>query len=122
MAGVNIGSIAIDSVNPKKLRDFYAGVTGWEPATFWGSPALAFGGKLVVVFIPCDFDYIPPVWPEEPGQQQKQMHFDFEVDDVPSAVQDAIALGATKPESQYGGEQWVTLLDPEGRPFCLCAK
>jgi hypothetical protein len=70
----------------------------------------------------CDFEYIPPVWPEEPGKQQKQMHFNFQVDDLPSAVEDAIKLGATKAAAQYGEEHFVTMLDPEGHPFCLCRK
>jgi predicted enzyme related to lactoylglutathione lyase len=70
----------------------------------------------------CDFDYIPPVWPEEPGRQQKQMHFNFQVDDLQSTVEEAVRLGATKPAQQFGGEKWVTLLDPQGHPFCLCGR
>jgi RimJ/RimL family protein N-acetyltransferase len=34
----------------------------------------------------------------------------------------AIALGAVKPDSQYGGEDFVTLFDPEGHPSCPCKK
>jgi hypothetical protein len=66
----------------------------------------------------CDFDYIQPVWPEEPGKQQKQMHFDFTADDLPSAAEYAISIGATKAAEQYG-DYYVTLFDPEGHPFCL---
>jgi predicted enzyme related to lactoylglutathione lyase len=62
------------------------------------------------------------VWPEETGKQQKQMHFNFQVDDLQSAVEGAVKLGATKPAQQFGGEKWVTLLDPEGHPFCLCGR
>ncbi|GHU55799.1 hypothetical protein FACS1894132_12430 [Clostridia bacterium] len=51
----------------------------------------------------CDFDYVQPVWPEENGKQQKQMHFDFQVKDLTAAVNEAIALGTVKPASQYGG-------------------
>ena len=39
-----------------------------------------------------DYDYIRPEWPEQPGRQQKQMHFDFQVDDLPSAVKHAEAI------------------------------
>lgn len=66
--------------------------------------------------------YVPPVWPEELDKQQKQMHFNFQTDDLPSAVEEAIGLGATKAAFQYGGEQFVTMLDPEGHPFCLCRR
>jgi hypothetical protein len=117
-----MGSVSIDCVEPEKLCGFYADMTGWETTTYWNCPALVSDDKLMLLFMPCDFDYIRPVWPEEPGRQQKQMHFDFKVDDLPSAVQEAMVLGATKPESQYGGKDFVTLLDPEGRPFCLCGR
>jgi catechol 2,3-dioxygenase-like lactoylglutathione lyase family enzyme len=120
--GITIGDISIDCTEPEKLRGFYAELTGWETLTLWNCPALISDNKLVLLFMPCDFDYIPPVWPEEPGQQQKQMHFNFQVDDLSSAVREAIALGATKPESQYGGDDFVSFLDPEGHPFCLCQK
>ena len=67
-------------------------------------------------------DYAAPVWPEETGKQQKQMHFDFQVDDVYVAVEKAISLGATKALNQYGGEHFTTMFDPAGHPFCLCKK
>ena len=60
--------------------------------------------------------------PEENGRQQKQMHFDFQVDDVAAAVGKAEALGAVKTEAQFGGNLFVTMLDPAGHPFCLCKK
>ncbi|GHV06058.1 glyoxalase/bleomycin resistance/dioxygenase family protein [Clostridia bacterium] len=119
---LTIGDLSIDAGNPEKLRGFYAALTGWERRTLYNCPALIADNGLVILFMGCDFDYIPPVWPEEPGEQQKQMHFNFQVDDLPTAVKEALILGATKPESQYGGEHFVTLLDPEGHPFCLCRK
>jgi len=82
---------------------------------------------MIVCFQGCDEDatmdeYLPPVWPEESGKQQKQMQFIYPVDDLQSSVEEAISLGAIKPDKQYGGKQWVTLLDPDGHPFCLCAR
>lgn len=50
------------------------------------------------------------------------MHFDFQVDDVAAAVGKAEALGAVKTEAQFGGNLFVTMLDPAGHPFCLCKK
>jgi hypothetical protein len=67
-------------------------------------------------------DYVPPVWPEESGEQQKQMHFDFYVPDISAAVRYAESLGAVKATSQFGGNDFVTMLDPAGHPFCLCLK
>jgi len=120
--GLCIGDISIDCGDPKRTRDFYAEMTGWPQRTLYNCPALVAENGLAILFMPCDFDYAPPVWPEEPGQQQKQMHFNFQADDLPAAVEEALRLGATKPARQYGGSQYVTLLDPEGHPFCLCAK
>jgi predicted enzyme related to lactoylglutathione lyase len=120
--GLSIGDISIDCKEPERLRDFYASLTGWDKRSMFDCPALIAENGLVILFMGCDFEYISPVWPEEPGRQQKQMHFNFQVDDLPSAVEEAIKLGAVKPCSQYGGEDFVTLFDPEGHPFCLCRK
>lgn len=117
---VSIGDISIDCIHPERTREFYYSLTGWERKTMYGCPALIAENGLVILFMDCDFVYHPPVWPEESGKQQKQMHFNFQVSDLQAAVEDAIRLGATKPDSQYGGEQFITLLDPEGHPFCLC--
>lgn len=62
--------------------------------------------------------------PGSPEEQMKMAHLDFSVEDMESSVQYALSLGATKPLAQYWqpewGPQWITLLDPEGHPFCLC--
>jgi predicted enzyme related to lactoylglutathione lyase len=117
---ITIGDISIDCADPARTRDFYASLMGGEKREAYGWPALVCDNGLRLLFMGCDFDYIPPVWPEEPSKQQKQMHFNFGVDDLPSAVEDAIRLGATKAAVQYDGERYVTMIDPEGHPFCLC--
>ena len=119
---ISLGDIAVDCKDPGALRDFYADLTGWDKREMYGCPALAATNGLVILFMGCDFEYISPVWPEEPGKQQKQMHFNFGVNDLASAVEGAIKLGAIKAGCQYGEGQYVTLFDPEGHPFCLCAE
>jgi hypothetical protein len=47
------------------------------------------------------------------------MHFDFQVGDLDSAVEDAVALGASLVDHQPQ-ENVRVLLDPAGHPFCLC--
>jgi hypothetical protein len=121
--GILLGNIAVDCAAPERLRNFYAYLTGWERRELWDCHALVDeSGMICILFMGADFDYIAPIWPEEIGKQQKQMHFDFQVDDLTTAVEEAIMLGATKPEQQYGGDDFMTLLDPEGHPFCLCKK
>ncbi|GHU35097.1 hypothetical protein FACS1894105_03120 [Clostridia bacterium] len=116
---ITIGDISIDCLNPERTRDFYSELFGFEKRTMYNCPAVIADNGLVILFMGCDFDYIPPIWPEEPGTQQKQMHFDFGVDDLPSAVKKALRLGALCADEQYNSENLTVMLDPEGHPFCL---
>jgi len=119
---LTIGDLSIDAVNPEKLRNFYAALTGWEKSVAFGSPALTVENGLLILFMDVDCGYVPPIWPEEPDKQQKQMYFNFQVDNLASAVKEVIRLGGVKASAQFGGEHYVTILDPEGYPFCLCRK
>ncbi len=117
--GIRFSDIVVDCPNAGKLRDFYAGLLGWEKLELYGCPALK-GQGMLFLFVQ-EEDFIPCVWPEEAGKQQKQMHFDFQVPDVTAAVKKAEALGAVKAKAQFGGPHFTTMLDPAGHPFCLCA-
>ena len=117
---VTLGDVLVDCDDAKKLRGFYAGLLGWESCELYDAPAVRSKDGLVFLFVE-DEDYVPPVWPEESGKQQKQMHFDFQVSDVPEAVKTAEALGAVKTKAQFDGGHFTTMLDPAGHPFCLCA-
>ncbi len=77
---------------------------------------------MLILFIASEVTYVPFVWPKESGKLQKQMHFNFQADDLPAVVDEAIRLGATRATSQYGGENFVNMLDPEGHQFCFCMK
>ena len=105
-----------------RQQHFYANLLGWMKKTMYGCPAVVGDNGLTILFQSCDLEYVPPVWPEEAGKQQKQIHFNFQVDHLLSAVEEAIRLGAAKATNQYDGEHYMTMLDPEGHPFCLCAK
>lgn len=117
--GISLTHIFIDCKDPRDLQDFYHKLTGLEKCAQYDLPGLRLEQGLMLLFQMCDVAYIPPVWPEEAGRQQKQMHLDFRVDDLDAAVEAAEELGATKAAYQYGGNRWVTLFDPEGHPFCL---
>lgn len=120
--GIRLGNVMVDCADEAALCAFYESLLGWKRSVRFGRPALTSESGIVFLFI-AEPDYVPPVWPEEPGRQQKQMHFDFQVPDVPSAVERALSLGAVRAKAQFGGEteQFVTLIDPAGHPFCLCA-
>jgi len=116
---ISLTHIFIDCKNPSGLQEFYHKLTGLEKRSMYNSPGLMINKDLMLMFCACDFEYIPPVWPEEDGMQQKQIHLDFRVDDLDESVSYAVELGAVKASQQYGGKHWVTLFDPEGHPFCL---
>ncbi|MEU0750949.1 VOC family protein, partial [Streptomyces albogriseolus] len=56
--------------------------------------------------------------PSGASEQQMMTHLDIEVDDLTSAVERAVALGATEADYQPQDDVRV-LFDPVGHPFCL---
>ena len=118
---VVLGNVMVDCDDERKLQRFYGELLGWEMCELFARPAVSSSAGIVFLFIE-EKDYVPPVWPEDTGKQQKQMHFDFQVDNVAEMVKKAESLGAKKAESQFGGNDFVTMFDPAGHPFCLCRK
>ncbi|MCA1710708.1 MAG: VOC family protein [Actinobacteria bacterium] len=110
----------VEAPNASASARFYGELLGWplgheEPGT---AVLAAPEGTVYLVFQQTD-DYRPPVWPPVEGQQRAMMHLDFQVGDLDDAVAEAVALGATVAEHQPQDNVRV-LLDPAGRPFCLC--
>lgn len=116
---VVLGNVMIDCDDEKELQRFYSELLGWEMCELYDRPGVSSSSGIVFLFME-EQDYIRPIWPEVKEKQQKQMHFDFQVSDVLEMVKKAESLGAVKTEAQYGGEDFVTMLDPSGHPFCLC--
>ena len=116
-----LGNVMVDCPDAETLQKFYGTLLGWEQCCMYGCPAVRSSNGIAFLFSTVP-EYIPPVWPEEEGAQQKQMHFDFQVEDVPEAVKKAEFLGAVQAKAQFGGEHFTTMLDPAGHPFCLCQK
>ena len=114
-----IGDLMIDCADAERACAFYANLMDWEKTVAFDCPAVKTDNGMTILFAETDIPYVPPVWPEESGKQQKQMHLDFTVNDLPSAVNEAIRLGATKAAEQYNEGHCVTMLDTEGHPFCL---
>jgi catechol 2,3-dioxygenase-like lactoylglutathione lyase family enzyme len=111
---------AIEAPDPKALAAFYSTLLDWpvvheEPGTAILKPPQ---DSVYMVFQLAE-DYVPPAWPPVPGEQRTMMHLDIEVEDLEAAVTDAVALGARIADFQPQDNVRV-LLDPAGRPFCLC--
>ncbi len=118
---IRIDDLTIDCADAQKLSAFYADLLGWQAVKLAESLfEVRAAGFPMRFLIEQESDYVPPVWPEAPGEQQKQMHLDFTVSDLSAAVARAKALGAVETAAQFNPKQWITMLDPAGHPFCLC--
>ncbi len=119
---ITLGNVMIDCEDEQLLCSFYEALLGWTRGTLFGRPSLTSENGVIFLFH-SEEDYIPPIWPEKTGYQQKQMHFDFQVPNVAQAVERAVSLGARRAETQFGSveDEFVTMFDPAGHPFCLCA-
>lgn len=127
-SSVTFRTVNLDCADAHAMAHFYAGLLGWEP-TFtepdWvlmrdpgGGTGLSFQETPV---------YEPPVWPEDPGRQQKMIHLDMRVNPadgedgqaaLDAAVGRALSLGGTLAGFQ-GRDDLRVVFDPSGHPLCL---
>lgn len=117
-----LSGVCLDAADKDVLADFYVRLLGWtlaESNEYYSAVVPPDGDGLPLAFQNAE-NYVPPVWPEEPGKPQQMMHLDFAVavDDVDAAVAHAVACGATIAPVQYIDYSKV-MLDPSGHPFCI---
>ncbi|MBW3669557.1 MAG: VOC family protein [Actinobacteria bacterium] len=111
--------MCIDCADADEMAAFYGRLFGWELTArepgwvLMRDPAGGTG-----LSFQAEPGYRPPTWPEEADGQDKQMHLDFEVDDLEVAVEHAVAAGARLADHQ-SDERVRVLFDPAGHPFCL---
>lgn len=116
---LTLTTVNIGAPDPAALARFYAALLGWEIAreepddVFLRDPA-----RGVALSFQRETGHVPPVWPAGPGDQQMMMHLEVMVDDLPAAVEHAVACGARVAEFQPQEDVRVCL-DPAGHPFCL---
>lgn len=118
-AGSGFWGVVLEAPDAGELAEFYSRlldrpIEKSEPGWAVLLPVVGVG----YLAFQTDDDYVRPVWPTTPGAQQMMMHLDIEVDDLASAVEDAVDLGAEVAEFQPQ-ETVRVLLDPAGHPFCL---
>jgi hypothetical protein len=117
--------VALDCPKPYELASFYSALTGIAVETWPGfAPEDMPGIDLVHDSLPAlSFqrveNFVAPTWPAD--AMPKQMHLDFEVDDLDEGEQHVLSIGARKTEYQPGNTYRV-FLDPVGHPFCLILK
>jgi len=119
---VRLKTAVLDCPDVRALSDFYARMLGWKVAYSegdeWIDIAPPRGGT--GLGFQKNEDYLPPVWPEEPGAQQQMLHLDFAVapEQMDAAVAHAIACGARRAPVQFS-DRWTVMIDPVGHPFCF---
>ena len=115
--------IAIDCAEAPPVARFYEQLLGFEVrdlGPMWAQLFDPAGG--VHLNIQGDPKYEPPTWPEQPGEQQKMLHFEVQVDDLEAAVATAIGSGGTEAPWQppdRDQRRIRIMLDPAGHPLCL---
>jgi catechol 2,3-dioxygenase-like lactoylglutathione lyase family enzyme len=122
-ATVRWTTVCIDCADADVLAAFYCRLFGWEVNARddgWVQARDPNGG--IGLNFQAEEWYVPPTWPEQPGQQSKMLHFEILVDDLEAAVATAVAAGATvaphqPPDRDPNGLR--VMLDPAGHPFCL---
>ena len=114
---MELRAVTIDCANPAELADFYGRLLGVEVThSSEEFASVAVRTDLSVLFERVE-GYKAPSWPSQDVPQQ--VHLDLGSDDLDAAEGRALALGASKPSEQPGGDRWRVLLDPQGHPFCL---
>jgi catechol-2,3-dioxygenase len=111
--------VVLEAPDAHALARFYSALLGWPVSSQGpGSAAIAVPGTSSFLSFDSSPDYTPPTWPAAPGRQQMMMHIDIAVDELATAVADAIDLGATEADFQPNANVRV-LVDPAGHPFCF---
>jgi predicted enzyme related to lactoylglutathione lyase len=117
-------AITIDCSDAEVLARFYAQVFGWEITDRDGRGwvQLRDPGGDVSINIQAEDAYRAPVWPEQPGRQQKMLHLEVVVDDLDAAVKLVVDAGGAEAGPQPSDRDQTRLrvmVDPAGHPFCL---
>ncbi|KAA9162074.1 VOC family protein [Amycolatopsis acidicola] len=118
MPTAKIAAINLDCADPIALARFWAAILGGETVVETPGFCAVNAGTLHLGAIRAE-DHRPPTWPARDRPQQ--IHLDLTVEDLDTAEQEAIRLGATKEDHQPSPERSRVLRDPAGHPFCLRA-
>ena len=104
--------LAIDCPDPDALAGFYSDLLGL-PVTYRSADWVVVSADETTSGLAFQRapDHKRPTWPS-PGVPQ-QMHLDIMVDDLESAGEAVVALGATRLPGDH------VFADPAGHPFCL---
>ena len=109
-------SVVLDTKDPAALAQFYAGVLGGiveDVDETWSVVTDSQGRRFAFQLSP---EHEPPQFPDPRGSQQ--FHLDIEVDDIETAEQAVLGLGATAVSAE-DDDRFRVFRDPAGHTFCL---
>ncbi len=116
---MRVSATVLGAPDPQALGAFYARLLGWtvvENEPEWVMVRPPSGGTGLSFQL--EPDYIPPVWPTAPGEQQMMSHLDIAVEELEAGGAWALDAGARL--ADYQPQEHVrVMLDPAGHPFCL---
>lgn len=123
-----ISAAVLDSADPRALASFYERLLGWmvvvseparpgeQPEDGWVMLRSPEGGTGLSFHYHAN--YVAPIWPGAPDQQQMMVHLDIAVENLDKGVAFAREIGARLSDHQPQDDVRV-MLDPAGHPFCL---
>lgn len=111
--------LVLDAANIDRVSTFWADLLGGTVSKDddWHTIYVDRQPRMAIQLAP---DHVPPNWPDGSPQQA---HLDLFIDDLESAHEEAMDLGARllksadDPTSEDGFQVYA---DPAGHPFCLC--
>ena len=111
--------VVLDAANIDEVSSFWAGLLGGNVHKDhdWHSISVDGEWKLAVQLAP---NHVPPDWPDGDPQQ---VHIDLWIEDLASAHDEVMTLGAKLLKSSddpAAPEGFQVYADPAGHPFCLC--
>ena len=117
MPSPTLFAVTVDCPDPSHLAYFYQQFLGGSRyAANDDFAALTIEGNVRLDFQRVD-NPRPARWPAPDAPSR--LHLDFSVDDLDTAEQHVLAIGAELAEQQPGGRRFRVFLDPAGHPFCL---
>lgn len=109
-AVAGIAVLAVDCADPPALAGWWQRLLGGEVEVDAEGDATLTTEEGETI----DFLRVP-----EPKTVKNRLHLDLGTTDLARAVEQAVALGATRADDVYDGGSWQVLRDPEGNEFCL---
>ena len=107
---VGVAALAIDCHDPPELARWWSRLLGGTVEVDDDGDATLYTLDDLTI----DFLRVPKA-----KTGKNRLHLDLRTTDLAAAIEQAIALGATRADDVYDGGIWQVLRDPEGNEFCL---